>query len=186
MSRLTRNMSERSENRPDPDVAYARRPKAAPHHSKSVAERLEYALHPWTSYAIIPLFALANAGVQLTPTALSTTLGSRVTTGVMLGLVVGKVVGISGFAWLAQRFRLATLPEDVRWCHIVGVSAVAGIGFTVALFIGALAFDSAVLQEQAKVGILAASALAAGVGVVVLRIAASAYTEGRLSRRSPI
>jgi Na+:H+ antiporter, NhaA family len=178
------NTGDQNEDRSELDVGDARQARATLHASTSVAERLEYALHPWSSFAIVPLFALANAGVPLNPSALSDALGSRVTVGVILGLVVGKIVGISAFAWLAERLGMARLPEELRWSHIVGVAAVAGIGFTVALFIGGLAFDSQVLEEQAKVGILVGSALASVVGVLVLRMCGRVDREIDLRRQS--
>ncbi|MGH2709331.1 MAG: Na+/H+ antiporter NhaA, partial [Actinomycetota bacterium] len=136
--------------------------------SASVAERLEDALHPWTSYVIVPLFALANAGVALGTEALGESARSPVTAGIVLGLVLGKIIGISGFTWLAVRLGLGSLPRGVSWLQVVGVAAVAGVGFTVALFIAALAFDTPELQDQAKIGILLGSLVAAMLGAAVL------------------
>ncbi len=136
--------------------------------SASVAERLEDALHPWTSYVIVPVFALANAGVTLGAEALGESTRSPVTAGIVLGLVLGKIIGISGFTWLAVRLGLGSLPRGVSWLQVVGVAAVAGVGFTVALFIAALAFDAPELQDQAKVGVLLGSVVAALLGAAVL------------------
>jgi Na+:H+ antiporter, NhaA family len=136
--------------------------------SVSVVEWLEHLLHPWTSFVIIPLFALANAGIPLSSEALSDAATSRITYGVVLGLVAGKLIGVSGFAWLATRLRVGLLPDAARWRDILGVGAVAGIGFTVSIFVAGLAFDATGLQNEAKVGILVASVLAAAVGSVVL------------------
>jgi NhaA family Na+:H+ antiporter len=136
-----------------------------------VAERLEYALHPWTSYVIVPLFALANAGVSLDLRTLADARWSRVTLGVAFGLVVGKTVGISSFTWLAQRLGVASLPEGVGMRQVLGVAAVAAIGFTVALFVATLAFGDGTLEEQAKVGIFLGSVLGSIVGIVILRTA---------------
>ena len=107
-------------------------------------------LHPWTSFVIVPLFALANAGVEIHGDALASP--SAVFVGVLLGLVVGKLVGITAFSWLAVRLGLGRLPGGARWGHIVGVGAVAGIGFTVSLFVTGLAFDDVALQDDAKLG----------------------------------
>jgi NhaA family Na+:H+ antiporter len=134
----------------------------------SAAERLAHNLHPWTSFAVVPLFALANAGVPLSRASLAAAVGSPVTLGVAVGLVVGKLVGISGGAWLALRLRVGALPEGVNGRQLVAVAAVAGIGFTVALFIASLAYSSPELQDQARVGILAGSLLAAALGALLL------------------
>ena len=133
--------------------------------SISACDRLIEGLHPWTSYVIVPLFAVANAGVELSGGQLSDP--SAVFVGVFLGLVVGKLVGISAFSWLAVRVGLGRLPEGAGWGHIVGVAAVAGIGFTVSLFITGLAFDRMGLQDDAKIGTLSASIVAAIVGWAV-------------------
>ncbi|HEX2064699.1 MAG TPA: Na+/H+ antiporter NhaA [Acidimicrobiales bacterium] len=139
--------------------------------SVSVTERLERELHPWTSFLVIPIFALANAGVTLDAGSLSDAATSGVGIGVALGLVVGKVAGITGAVWLAVRTGLAALPEGTGWLHMVGVAAVAGIGFTVSIFVTGLAFDSTDAQEAAKIAILAASVVASALGVAVLRAA---------------
>jgi Na+/H+ antiporter NhaA len=132
----------------------------------SAAERLEHTLRPWTSFAIVPLFALANAVVPLSRAALAAAVSSPVTAGVALGLVAGKLVGISGAAWLALRLRAGTLPIGVTNRQ---VAAVAGIGFTMSLFIAGLAYPASELQDQGRVGILAGSLLAAALGTLVLR-----------------
>ncbi len=130
----------------------------------SAAERLAHSLHPWTSYVVVPLFALANAGVPLSRAALAAAVGSPVTGGVVLGLVVGKLVGVSGAAWLALRLGIGALPEAVTSRQLLALSAVAGVGFTVSLFIAGLAYPTAELEDQARVGILAGSLLAALIG----------------------
>lgn len=131
--------------------------------------RVEAALHPWTSYLIVPLFALANAGVELSGEALRGSTTSTVTLGVVLGLVVGKMVGITAASAIATTTHLGRLPAGSGWRHLIGVAAVAGIGFTVSLFITELAFTRARLAEEAKVGILAASVVAAVLGFLILR-----------------
>ena len=130
--------------------------------------RLEHVLHPWTSFLIVPLFALANTGVTISGDAVSDAATSPITAGVVVGLVVGKLAGISVFTWLATRFRIGTLPDGATWRGVIGVAAVAGIGFTVSLFITELAFDDAARQDAAKIGILAAAVLAGIVGALVL------------------
>lgn len=109
--------------------------------SRSVAERLEMVLHPYVGYLIVPIFALANAGVPLSGALLRTSLTSRVTLGVVLGLVVGKTVGVTFFTWLFTKIGLGSLPKGVNFLHVLGVSIVAGIGFTVSLFVTVLAFE---------------------------------------------
>ena len=125
-------------------------------------------LHPWTSLAVVPLFALANAGVPLSRPSLAAAVGSAVTFGVVAGLVVGKLVGISGAAWLAVRLGIGALPEGVSGRQVRAVAAVAGIGFTVSLFIASLAYPNPALGDQARVGIVAGSLLAAAIGAVLL------------------
>lgn len=149
--------------------------------SVSPAERIEYALHPWTSFVIIPVFALANAGVPLTAAPLRDV--SPVLVGIVAGLVVGKLVGITAFTWLATRFPGVDLPEGVRWSQVVGIAAVAGIGFSVSLFITDLAFEDPLLQADAKLAILLASALAALVGFLILSTASHHHYPRKLAAR---
>jgi NhaA family Na+:H+ antiporter len=129
---------------------------------------IEHRLHPVSSWLVVPLFALANAGVSLESSALERAAESRVAWGVFLGLVVGKTVGISISTALAVRFRLGELPARVTTRQVVGVAALGGIGFTVALFTAGLSFSGPRL-DAAKVGILAASIVAAGLGAALLR-----------------
>jgi len=138
--------------------------------SQPVAERVQEILHPWTSYVVIPVFALANAGVSFDRQMLADAITSPVTLGVAAGLVVGKPVGILGGAWMATRLGLASVPSGVTWRQLAGVGAVAGIGFTMSLFIAGLAFsEGSDTFEQAKLGIFAASLAAAALGAIVLR-----------------
>ena len=137
--------------------------------SVSVVEWMEHLLHPWTSFLIVPLFALANAGIPISSTTLSHALSSRVTYGVLFGLVLGKFIGVVGATWIAVRLRIGTLPAGATWRGIFGVGAVAGIGFTVSIFVAGLAFDrEPLLENDAKIGILAASIIAATIGSLVL------------------
>lgn len=137
--------------------------------SVSVVAWLEHQLHPWTSYAIVPLFALANAGVVISAETLRVATTSSVTAGVVAGLVIGKPLGIVGASLLAVHLRIASLPREVRWTGIAGAGLLAGVGFTVSLFIAELAFAQQAL-DLAKLGIVAASAVAGTLGVVVLGI----------------
>jgi NhaA family Na+:H+ antiporter len=129
---------------------------------------LEHALHPWVVFAIMPLFALANAGVELGGGIVGA-LASPVTLGIVLGLLVGKQLGITLFAWLAVRSGAAELPEGIGWLHVYGAGWVAAIGFTMSLFITDLAFSEDSLVEDAKLGILGASLIAGVVGWLILR-----------------
>jgi NhaA family Na+:H+ antiporter len=129
---------------------------------------LEHALHPWVVFAIMPLFALANAGVELGG-GIAEALTAPISIGIVLGLVVGKQVGITLFAWLAVRSGLSELPEGTGWRHVYGAGWLAGIGFTMSLFITDLAFSEDSLVETAKLGILEASLVAGVVGWAILR-----------------
>ncbi len=129
--------------------------------------RLEHALHPWVTFLIMPLFALANAGVSLSGD-LGKLVAHPITLGVMLGLMLGKPIGVTFASWLAVRIGLSTLPENVSWKHIHGAGWLAGIGFTMSLFMAALAFSGDTQRTTAKFGILIASLCAGIVGSVVL------------------
>jgi NhaA family Na+:H+ antiporter len=131
--------------------------------------RVEEALHPWTSHVIVPIFALANAGLVITSQTLRSAATSRVTWGVIVGLVLGKIAGIGGASALVVRSRIGRLPSGSTWRHLIGLAAVAGIGFTVSLFIAELAFGDGRIADDAKIGILAASALAGGLGFAIFR-----------------
>jgi Na+/H+ antiporter NhaA len=138
----------------------------------SVNERLQEVLHGWTSYLVVPVFALANAGVDLRNGVLGDALASPVTWGVVVGLVVGKAVGISLGAWGTTRLGLGQLPQGVGSGHIVAGGALSGIGFTVSLLIVALAFDDETIQDEATVGVLLAAVVAAALGWLVFAGAA--------------
>ena len=134
----------------------------------SVVERLEDVLHPFSSYVIIPIFALANAGLMLSGDTIGDAVTSPVTLGVVMGLVVGKLVGISAATFIAVKTGIAPLPRAASWIDVIGLAAMAGIGFTVSLFITGLAFDDPVIADEARIGILAASTIAAVLGTLVL------------------
>jgi Na+:H+ antiporter, NhaA family len=145
--------------------------------SVSVAERWENLYHPWTSFVIIPMFALANAGIELSSDAISAAADSRVTIGVVLGLVFGKPIGVVLFTWLAGRLGFP-LPRGLDRRQMIGLGTAAGIGFTVSIFISGLAFDDPVLIDDAKIGILVASATAAVLASIVLSTARRQAVEG--------
>jgi NhaA family Na+:H+ antiporter len=132
--------------------------------------RMEQHLHPWTAYVILPLFALANAGVAVSLDGIEDALTSPVGLGIALGLVVGAPLGGIAFAWATMRFGPGRMPEGLDWPAILGVAPLKGIGFTIAIFISTLAFDEVELQDQAKLAILIASAAAAVIGLTVLYV----------------
>ena len=135
-----------------------------------VAARLEHRLHPWVAFLILPLFALANAGVQLDNLNLAVFTHS-VTVGIALGLFFGKLAGVLGFTWLAVRFGFGALPAGVNWRHLTGVALLTGIGFTMSLFLGSLAFPDNSLHGQVRLGVLLGSTAAAIAGAIWLRAA---------------
>jgi NhaA family Na+:H+ antiporter len=141
---------------------------------QSPAQRMEHDLHPWTTYLILPTFALANAGVTLEFTG---SLVSPVSLGIILGLVFGKPLGITLFSWIAVKSRLAELPANISWLQVFCASWLAGVGFTMALFIASAAFDSPLLLSQAKLGILIASLVAGIIGFVLMRVFSPTYSE---------
>ena len=134
-------------------------------------ERLEGIVHPWVAFVVLPLFALANAGVVLSSDALSEAVSSPVTLGVAAGLLVGNPLGVLGMTWLAVRVRLGQLPSGVTWRHVLGAGFLAGIGFTVAIFVSGIAFDDPAVVNQAKMGIFGASVIAGVAGYLFLRVA---------------
>lgn len=139
--------------------------------SVSPLNRLELSLVAWSSFLIVPVFALANAGVDFREIGFVEAMGSTVALGVAAGLVVGKLIGITGFTWAAVKLNIGKLPPGTGWLHVIGLAAVAGVGFTVSLFVAGLAFSDPHLTDLAKVGIFAGSAVAGVVGTVLLLIA---------------
>jgi NhaA family Na+:H+ antiporter len=131
-------------------------------------QKIEHALHPWVAFLIMPLFALANSGIIIGADIL-TAIVNPVSIGVTVGLVIGKFTGILLFTWLLVKTGLGKLPDQATWKHITGVALLAGIGFTMSLFISGLAFENAVFVDQAKYGILMASIIAGALGTVVLK-----------------
>ncbi len=137
------------------------------HAHDSPLHKLEHGLHPWIAFFVMPVFAFANAGVTIgggEPSAF----GSQVILGIGLGLVLGKPIGVMAAAWVAVKAGIAELPSGVSWRQMFGVSALCGVGFTMSLFIGGLAFDDAALLDSAKMGILMASGISALIGTGAL------------------
>jgi NhaA family Na+:H+ antiporter len=158
----------------------ARRAEPAPggvagQNARPLLHRLEHALHPWVAIAVMPLFALANAGVRLSGG--SATLLDPITLGVIVGLVVGKQLGVMASCWAAVRFGVATLPSRATWRQLHGIALLCGIGFTMSLFIATLAFDEPGTLAHAKIGVLAGSLVSGVVGYLVLARAAVASPE---------
>ena len=145
----------------------------------SVAERLEHRLHPLSSFVIVPLFALANAGVRLDVGSLSEPAPRAVALGVVVGLVIGKTVGISAATAIAVKTRIGRLPDGVGAGEVIGMAMVAGIGFTVSLFVTELAFDDPAIRDAAKTAVLVASVVAAVAGGTTL------WWRGRRTAESP-
>ena len=137
---------------------------------RSPLHSLEHGLTPYVTFMIVPIFAFGNAGVVLSGIGLQDLL-SPLPAGIALGLLFGKVIGVFGAVWLLVRFGIAQLPQHAGWLHILGVSLLAGIGFTMSLFIGSLSFDDLTLMNDVRVGVLAGSIVAATSGYLILRAA---------------
>jgi NhaA family Na+:H+ antiporter len=131
--------------------------------------RLEHAIHPWSAFVVLPVFAFANAGVEIPFAELGSALLHPLTLGIAVGLFVGKQLGITAFTWLAVRFGLGELPEGARWRQLWGGALLAGIGFTMSIFIASLAFAEPDVLDLAKIGIIFGSLASAIAGIVVLR-----------------
>jgi len=167
---------------PEDHHAESRRQQAAAQTLEVIAERiqsplqrLERMLNPWVAYLIVPIFALANAGVDMRGN-LADALTHPISLGIVAGLVLGKPLGITLFSWIAVRLGIADLPYGVSWRQLFAASWLAGIGFTMSLFIGSSAF-SGVLLDTAKISILVASALAAVIGFGLLLLTSSTHEE---------
>jgi NhaA family Na+:H+ antiporter len=137
-------------------------------------QRLESKLHPWVSYLIMPLFALANAGIVFHAGVLKDIFSNGISLGILLGLVVGKFLGVVIFSWVMVKLRLSSLPMGMNWSHLIGVGFLAGVGFTMSLFITTLAFRTPQFVMDAKVGIFAASIISGVIGYLVLKKASIA------------
>jgi len=134
----------------------------------SPMDRLIDQLHPWVSFFIMPVFAFFNAGVEVSTEALSSFFTSPVSMGVMLGLVLGKPIGILLFSWLSTVLQMASLPSGVNWKQVLGLGFLGGIGFTMSLFVTGLAIEDHFMADLAKMGILTASLIASIAGAVIL------------------
>jgi NhaA family Na+:H+ antiporter len=135
-------------------------------------ERIEHRIHPWSSFGILPLFALANAGVPLLLGELAASAGSKVSLAILVGRIGGKLVGIAIGTWIGVRLGVCRLPKEVRWRHVLAIGCVASVGFTVPLFVTTLAFHTPDLIDHAKLGILLATLVGFVIGGLALRIAA--------------
>lgn len=155
--------------REQPDAERAQLASLASAATVPTGARLQQKLHRWTAYGVVPVFGLANAGVSLDAETLREAATSPVTLGVAAALLIGNAVGITAGAAVALRTGWGVLPGGVRWSHLMAGATLAGIGFTISLFIADLAFADERLKEQATIGILAGSVIAAVVGVVLLR-----------------
>jgi Na+:H+ antiporter, NhaA family len=136
----------------------------------TAVERLEHLIHPWSAFVVLPLFALASAGIPLTAEAIRHAATDPIALGVVFGLVIGKPVGVLTATWLAVTLHLGVLPDGLRWSHVACGAALAGIGFTVAIFIATLAFPQTAQADVALIGILAGSMIAAllGLGIALV------------------
>ena len=137
---------------------------------KSLLYRAEHGLHPWVAFMVLPLFAFANAGVNLAGISLDALL-QPLPLGIAAGLFVGKQIGVMGMTWLAVKSGIAKLPTGVNWMHVYGVACLTGVGFTMSLFIGSLAFNSPELMNDVRLGVMTGSILSGVLGFVVLRYA---------------
>jgi len=137
---------------------------------EDVLEHMEHGLHPWVAFLVVPIFAFANAGVGLLDIELAALL-APLPLGIALGLLIGKQIGIVGFSWIAAKSGIASLPPGISWIQLWGLSMIAGIGFTMSLFIGNLAFASPEQIAAVKLGVLSGSLISAIAGVIILRAA---------------
>ncbi|MBJ7454705.1 MAG: Na+/H+ antiporter NhaA [Thermoleophilia bacterium] len=156
---------------PDADAGHWRRLAWLSREAVSPLERVEHSLHQWSSFVVLPIFALANAGIALDRASFEAATDTPVALAVALGLLVGKTVGLTLGVALAVALGLSVLPRGVRWAHVVGVGALAGIGFTVSLFITGLAFSDPDVIAASKIGVLGGSTLAAILGIALLVLA---------------
>lgn len=156
---------------PDADAAQWRQLAWLSREAISPLTRVEHGLHQWSSFVVLPIFALANAGIVLDSASIDAARDTPVTAAVALGLVLGKTIGLTLGVFIAVTLGLSSLPRGVTWSHIVGIGALAGIGFTVSLFITELAFSDPGTIAASKIGILAGSIVAAALGTAVLLVA---------------
>lgn len=141
--------------------------KAKNEDGKSPLKVMEHALHPWVAFGVIPVFAFANAGISFAGITMETFL-QPVTLGIMLGLFLGKQIGVMAITWLACTLKICRLPEDVTWPQYYGMALLTGIGFTMSLFIGTLAFTDVEMATPVRLGVLSGSFLSAVAGITIL------------------
>ena len=173
VSEEARRTAEETSDHPEPvdgDARWWMRLAWLSREAVSPLARTEHALLPWTSFVILPIFALANAGVSLSPSVLSDSITAPVAVGIFVGLVLGKPLGVLTGSIIAARTGLGRLARDVGWGDLAGMGLTAGVGFTVALFVAELAFDQGPRLDEAKVGILAASLVAGIAGYITMRL----------------
>ncbi|MEM6660633.1 MAG: Na+/H+ antiporter NhaA [Pseudomonadota bacterium] len=145
-------------------------PLKAPEGETSPLKSAEHGLHPWVSFFVLPVFAFANAGVSLQGLSLAA-LAAPLPLGIALGLFVGKQVGVMAFSWIGVKTGLCRLPDGATWLHVYGIACLTGVGFTMSLFIGTLAFDDPDQLNQVRMGVLLGSTLSALLGVAALKYA---------------
>ncbi len=170
---------------PDEDAAEWRRLEWLSREAISPLIRVEHGLHQWSSFVVLPIFALANAGIVLDAASIDAARETPVTAAVILGLVLGKTLGLALGAFVAVTLGLSALPPGVRWGHVLGIGGLAGIGFTVSLFITDLAFTDPEVIAAAKIGILVGSILAAFVGTALLLLVSRRKGAGHAAGVSP-
>ncbi|MEP3653618.1 MAG: Na+/H+ antiporter NhaA [Litorimonas sp.] len=153
--------------------------------TSSPLTRAEHGLHVWVAFLILPLFAFANAGVSLKGLSIADLL-SPVPLGIALGLFLGKQIGVFSFCWIAVKLGLAKLPEGANWCQVYGVASLTGVGFTMSLFIGTLAFDDASLLNGVRLGVLMGSIASGILGFVLLRVFCKGSEEDTLTDPEPL
>ncbi len=171
VSRAAREVADQTSDDPSPPDADDKAWTELAHLSRgavSPASRLIHALQPWSSFVVLPLFALANAGIVLSASTFEAPFSVRAAVGVGLALVVGKAIGIPLGAFIALRTGLGRMPEGARWSQMMGVGLLGGIGFTVSMFVTDLAFTDPSMSEAVKAGVLGASVVAAILGALVL------------------
>ncbi|AGX44282.1 Na+/H+ antiporter NhaA [Clostridium saccharobutylicum] len=144
--------------------------KNANEFNKSILSRFEHVLSPWSSFVIMPIFALANAGIEIDINSFSTTIFSPVSLGIIFGLFIGKQIGIFGVSYILVKFKIAKLPAKVTKKHLYGASVLGGIGFTMSIFVSSLSFSDIDTLSLAKTSIMIASILAAIVGSIIFKI----------------
>ena len=147
----------------------------------SPLHRVEHGLHPWVAFLILPAFAFANAGVRLEGVSFSDFL-APLPLGIAAGLVIGKQIGVFGMSWVAIHTGVASKPNGVGWLELYGVACLTGIGFTMSLFIGSLAFSSDEMMNSVRLGVLSGSALSAVFGILVLHMATRNRAPARLAQ----